>query len=271
MTDRDTNFLGEIPQIYDRYLVPLIFETYAEDLARRTAAGAARDVLETAAGSGVLTRALTRTLAADARITATDLNEPMLETARTRQPDARGVTWRQADALALPFDDDSFDAVTCQFGAMFFPDRAAGYAEARRVLRPGGRLLFNVWDRIEDNVFADIVTRAAAEIFPDDPPVFLARTPHGYFDTRTIAEDLAAAGFRSSVFEYVTRMSEAPSARDVAIAYCQGTPLRAEIEARDPARLADVTDHATHRLEQIYGPEGPISGQIKAIVVVAAS
>ena len=139
MVATDKLFAGSIPEIYDRFLVPLIFEPYAADLARRVAALGPSDVLETAAGTGVLTRALAAPLAPATRIVATDLNQPMLDQAARRQP-AGGVEWRQADALALPFADRSFDVVACQFGVMFFPDKVQGYREARRVLRPGGPL-----------------------------------------------------------------------------------------------------------------------------------
>ena len=123
----------------------------------------------------------------------------MLDYAKTRLPDDGRITWKQADALALPFGDQSFDAVACQFGAMFFPDRVAGYKEARRVLKPGGHFIFNVWDRISENDFADVVTQALAEIFPDDPPRFMARTPHGYHDVDQIRADLKAAGFAERI------------------------------------------------------------------------
>ena len=182
----DTVFAGSIPEFYDTQLVPLIFEPYATDLARRIAALAPSRVLETAAGTGVVTRALARALPASTELVATDLNQPMLDHAAAIGT-ARSVAWQKADAMQLPFDDASFDVVACQFGAMFFPDKARAFAEARRVLRPGGTLVFNVWDRIEENEFADVVTGALALVFPADPPRFMARTPHGYSDRRVIA------------------------------------------------------------------------------------
>jgi SAM-dependent methyltransferase len=260
-------FAGSIPALYDRYLVPLIFEACADDLAKRVAGHAPR-VLETAAGSGALTRALARRLPADATLVATDLNQPMLDHAATRQaPDSR-IVWRQADALALPFDDGEFDTVVCQFGAMFFPDRVAGYREAHRVLKPGGRFLFNVWDRIEENAFAHVITLALSGLFPEDPPLFLARTPHGYHDAHGIRAELAHAGFRDSIVETFARTSRSHSPRDVAVAYCQGTPLRNEIEARSPGGLEPATEHAAKALAERFG-DGPIEGQIKAHLLVA--
>ena len=270
MSDSDKLFTGSIPEIYDTYLVPLIFESFAADLAQRVADGPSADVLETAAGSGVVTRALAALLAEDARYSVTDLNQPMLDRAKQQQkPDTR-ISWQQADALNLPFGDDGFDVVCCQFGAMFFPDRPAGYREARRVLKPGGRLIFNVWDRIEENEFADIVTKSASEVFPDAPPLFLARTPHGYHDTRQIAADVKAAGFGTVDIQTLTKRSHAATAANPAIAYCKGTPLRNEIVSRDPDALEEVTQRATRAIEDAFGT-GPVSGKIQGIVITATA
>ena len=270
MTDSDKVFGGSIPDIYDDYMVPMIFEAHAEDLARRAAAHSPIDVLETAAGSGVVTRAVARLLGADALLTVTDLNPPMLERARSRQADDRRIAWQPADALDLPFPEASFDAVLCQFGAMFFPDRVKGYAEARRVLRPGGRFLFNIWDRIGANEFADAVVGSLAELWPDDPPRFLARTPHGHGDTALIRAELERAGFRDIVIETLDGISRAPSAEFVAIAYCQGTPMRNEIEARDPTGLGRATDHAAAAIARRWG-EGPVEARIRGHVMEAAT
>src|SRR5215212_968929 len=193
----DTAFGASVAEIYDRLMVPLIFEPYAVDLAARASRRPIRRLLEVAAGTGVVTRHLAATLPADAAIVATDLNSAMLERARAAGT-ARPVEWRQADALQLPFGDGEFDALVCQFGAMFFADKAKAFAEARRVLKPGGLFLFNVWDRIEENEVPDIVTASVATLFPDDPPRFLARTPHGYHDTQAVARDLRSGGFAAT-------------------------------------------------------------------------
>jgi ubiquinone/menaquinone biosynthesis C-methylase UbiE len=267
MVATDKVFSGSIPEIYERLLVPLIFEPYARDLAGRIAKVNPARLLETAAGTGVLTRALAAQLPATAHITATDLNEPMLAQARKTLPDTR-VGWQQADALALPFERGSFDAVACQFGAMFFPDRVKGFADARRVLKPGGRFFLNVWDRIEDNELADVVTQALAEIFPHDPPRFLARTPHGYCDEDHIRGDLKAAGFTDIAIDSVEHRSPAPSPREPAIAYCQGTPLRSEIEARGAPGLQAATERAVEALAKRFG-NGAIDGKIRALVISA--
>lgn len=264
----DKAFTGSIAEVYERLLVPLIFAPYAQDLAAHVAKAQPRRVLETAAGTGIVTRALAAQLPAVA-ITATDLNEPMLAKAKAALPDRR-IEWRQADALALPFDDAGFDVVACQFGVMFFPDRVKGHAEARRVLVPGGRLFFNVWDRIEDSEFTDVVVQAMAELFPNDPPRFMARTPHGYHDRDLIRGDLERAGFADITIDAVDHVSRAPSPRDAAIAFCQGTPMRSEIEARGAPGLEGATDKAEEALRRRFGG-GAIEGRIRALAVSAKS
>lgn len=269
MTDSDKAFSGSIPEFYDRLLVPLIFQPYAIDLAQRAARVQPQDLLETAAGTGVVTRALASRLPPHAKIVATDLNQPMIDHAAARQPRERQITWRQANALELPFQDRSFDVVVCQFGAMFFPDKVAAYKEARRVLKSGGRFLFNVWDKITENEFADVVTNALTAIFPNDPPLFLARTPHGYHDTAKIRAEVTAAGFTGVSIETVVFMSRAGSPREVAVAYCQGTPLRNEIEARDASLLETATNVAADALARRFGKR-PVEGRISAHVISAS-
>jgi ubiquinone/menaquinone biosynthesis C-methylase UbiE len=246
----------------------MIFAPYADDLASRLADMRLGRVLETASGTGVVTRALVSVLPDRVLIDATDLNQPMLDHASARLPSKR-VTWQQADAQTLPFPDCTFDAVVCQFGAMFFPDKSRAFSEAHRVLKPGGRFLFNVWDRIEENDFADIVVKTVAALFPLDPPVFLARTPHGHYDTGVLETQLRVIGFRTVTTESVARESVSPDARSVAIGYCQGTPMRNEIEARDSSRLAEATDAAAAAIAERFGP-GPVTGNIRAHVITAS-
>jgi SAM-dependent methyltransferase len=262
----DKAFTGSIPKIYETHLVPLIFEPYARDLSARLASKPVSRVLEIAAGTGVVTRALSSVLPESTIIIATDLNQAMLDQAAalgTRRP----VEWRQADAMQLPFEDASFDAVVCQFGVMFFPDKSKALTEARRVLRPGGILIFNVWDRIEENEFADMVSTSLEALFPQDPPRFLSRTPYGYFDRAAIERDLASAGLPSPAqFETVAARSRAASAEIAAIAFCQGTPLRSDIETRDSSRLNEATRVAAEAIAHRFG-RGPVDGKIQAHVV----
>ena len=268
--DTDKVFAGSIPKLYDTYLVPLIFEPYAADLVNRLSSRPLSRVLEIAAGTGVVTRALASVLPESVSIVATDLNQAMLDQA-SAVGTKRTVEWRQADAMQLPFRDGTFDAVVCQFGVMSFPEKSKAFAEARRVLRPGGVFIFNVWDQIKENEFADTVTTALESLFPKDPPRFMARTPHGYHDQRTIERDLANGGFIASPrINTVAARSRAKSSRTPAIAYCQGTPLRNEIEARDASRLGEATDVAAQAIARRFG-SGPVDGKIQAHIVAIES
>lgn len=267
MQDTDKVFAGSIPAIYDRFLGPMIFEPYAVELTQHLGDMTTGAVLEIAAGTGIVTRALARALPQRVAIVATDLNQPMLDYA-AEHTDTGRVSWRQADALALPFEDGAFDAVVCQFGVMFFPDKGTAYREAMRVLKPNGRFVFNAWDRIEENEFADVVTQALAAIFPGDPPRFMARTPHGYHDVTRIRDDLRGVGFTQIEIETIARRSPASSHRDPAIGYCQGTPLRNEIEARAKDRLGEATEAAAGALAERFG-SGPFDGKIQAHVIKA--
>ena len=266
MTSNDAAFTGSVPLIYETYLVPLIFEEYAADIARRLAPRKPKRILEVAAGTGVVTRALSAALPG-ATIVATDLNPAMLDQAKAAGTKGK-VEWQQADAQQLPFPDASFDAVVCQFGVMFLPDKVKGYSEARRVLKPGGTFLFNVWDRLEANEFPDVITQALAKHFPKDPPRFLPRTPYGYHDRALIAREVTAAGFGKYDLATVAVRSYASSPSLPAIAFCQGSPLRSEIEARAPTGLKAATDAATAALAQRFG-SGAIDGKIQAHVITA--
>lgn len=264
--DVDAKFAGSIPQVYEQYLVPLIFEPYAADLAGRVAQRQPSRVLEIAAGTGVVTRQLAKVLPSATVIIATDLNQPMLEKAATVGT-SRTVEWRQADAMRLPFPDEDFDVVVCQFGVMFFPDKVKAFSEARRVLRPRGQFIFNVWDRIEQNEFADVVTQALEPLFPDSPPRFLARIPHGYHDLAVVAHDLACGGFpRLSESITLPVRSSADSSRIPALAFCQGTPLRNEIEDRAPSRLPEATDVVAEAIARRFGT-GAVTGKMQANII----
>jgi ubiquinone/menaquinone biosynthesis C-methylase UbiE len=268
LPDTDKVFAGSIPRIYDEHLVPMIFAVYAEDMARRVASRSPSVLLEIAAGTGAVTRAVAAALPRGIRYVATDLNEPMLAVAAQRQANDDRITWQQADGMALPFGAAEFDVVCCQFGTMFFPDRIKAYEEVKRVLKGDGTFVFNVWDRIEDNVLTHEATSALEKLFPDDPPRFMIRTPHGYHDTAVIRGDLERAGFRDISIETRSEISRAPSAEYVAIALCQGTPLRSEIEARDASKLQAATDIVAAAIRTRHG-SGPVEGKIQALVIEA--
>jgi len=267
MTATDIAFAGSIPAVYDRYMVPLIFAPYAELVAERAKALAPRRILETAAGTGVVTEALHRALPGT-EITATDLNPPMLEEA-ARRVSSPNVRFQQADALALPFADDDFDLVVCQFGVMFFPGKVKGNAEARRVLVDGGRYLLVIWDKVERNLATYTAGRAVADLFPGQASRFYERVPFRYHDIAGIEHDLLAAGFIDIELETVEQRSRARSARDAAIALVQGTPMRADIEAIAPDALGRATDAAEEALRQ-FETAGGFDAPMSAHIVTAA-
>ena len=262
----DAGFTGSIPAIYDRCLGPMLFEPYAIDLADRTGALRPQKILETAAGTGIVTARICEVIH-DAEIVATDLNQAMLDVAASRV-DSPLVQFRAADAQDLPFADQSFDMLVCQFGFMFFPDRARAYREARRVLKDGGHLLFNVWDRLDRNPASAIVTQAVAALFPADPPSFLRRVPFGYGDTAQIEADVRMAGFAAVRVETVALRS-AVTAEDAAEGLCQGTPLRFEIEERDASRLDEATAASAKALRSLSGSDA-LDLPMSAHVITAA-
>jgi ubiquinone/menaquinone biosynthesis C-methylase UbiE len=254
MGDSDIVFDGSIPAIYDRYLVPMLFRPYAELAAERARASNPARIVETAAGTGVVTLALHEALP-EAEIVATDLNQPMLDEAAQRIA-APNVSFLQADALSLPFDDGSFDMAVCQFGVMFFPDKVKGNNEARRVLRDGGTYMTLIWDSVDKNLATSIAGKAVAQLFPEDAEGFYLRLPFRYHDTDLIQSDMRSAGFENVTIERVELVSRAASARDAAVGLTQGTPMRTEIEKRGPGKLHNATDAAEAALRHFEGPNG---------------
>jgi ubiquinone/menaquinone biosynthesis C-methylase UbiE len=261
----DTVFAGSIPQFYDQKLGGLLFAPYAADMARRLGSLASGRLLETAAGTGIVTRQLAVRLPAAVEIVATDLNQPMLDYAAS-QPGLHRVKWQPADAQALPFPDGSFNVVLCQFGAMFFPDRVKAYREARRVLKPGGQFLFNVWDRIETSPVMAAAVEAMTRRYPQQKSWFLERTPCGYHDRAVITQDVKAAGFAVVQTSTVKLSGKFATSLDAATGLCQGTPMRAEIEALDKDGLDAATRAAAEVITQRCGP-GPASTPLQAVVV----
>jgi SAM-dependent methyltransferase len=259
---RETSWLESMPEIYDRCLGQPIFAPHAAHVAQLAAAEQPRDVLELAAGTGLVTAELVRALPA-ANIVATDLNPAMVSWAAHRVP---GPTWRTADAMALEFADASFDLVLCQFGVMFFPDRPRAFAEACRVLRPGATLLFTAWDALQTSELTVAFTAALHRVVPDEAPDFLARIPHGYHDPERMRRDVAAGGLAVDRVDRVVLRGRASSAQDIATGFCLGTPLRFGLEERgDPEELAArVGSEMTAQLGA-----GPVDGQLAAFVVTA--
>lgn len=266
MTATDSVFAGSIPGLYDRYLGPLLFEPYAGEVARRAASQKPKRLLEVAAGTGIVTEALHEALP-KAEIVATDLNPAMLDVAAQRVRSDK-VSFQPADALHLPFDNDSFDLVVSQFGIMFYPDKVKGNAEARRVLRDGGKYVAVVWDRLDQNPASRIAHESVADLYPGDPPSFLARTPFGYADIATIERDMRLAGFETIECETVRLESRAVTANDAATGLVAGCPLRGEVEARDAEGLDPAIIAAAHALRNLER-DGRLESHLSAHVVTA--
>lgn len=264
MTDNKTNFVGVVPEYYEKYLVPLHFESYAADFVTRVNVPAGGQVLEMAAGTGVVTRKLRDKLDESINIIATDLNEPMLEQAQAKFNSDENITFQAADAMSLPFEDNQFDAVVCQFGLMFFPDRLESFKEVIRVLKPNGHYLFSVWDKLEYNELVHFVHEAINELFPDDPITFY-ETPFHLHRIDPIRDDVLSAGFKNLDVSVLQKLSKASSISQISKGMVIGNPIRFEIEEKDGPTVEEVAQHVEQALLAKFG-DGEITGQRRAIV-----
>jgi ubiquinone/menaquinone biosynthesis C-methylase UbiE len=267
MTDRNAAFTGSIPENYDRYLGPALFEPYASDIVGRVNVREGASVLELACGTGIVTRLLREHLPRNARLIATDLNEAMLAYAAHKFRPEEAVEWKRADASDLPFDDQSFDAVVCQFGLMFVPDKEKAVREAYRVLKPGGTFIFNVWDAIERNDLAHVAHTTISTFFEHDPPNFY-QVPFSMHDPEVIMSLLAAAGFKDAQSSLITLPSISPSASDAAKGLVEGNPVRAAIEERDPSAIRKIVTAVAEAVASRCG-DNPVRCRMQAFVCTA--
>lgn len=267
MTESHSAFIGEIPLNYEKYLGPLIFSEYAKDLASRIAVPTGGVVLEVAAGTGMATRQLRDSISADIRIVATDLNADMLEVAKGKFEGDENIEFQTANALEFPFDDATFDAVACQFSVMFFPDKLVSLQESARVLKPGGKFYFNIWDSLKHNHLIQTVNKTITEYLPDNPPDFF-NVPYGYYEIDVIKQLLFEAGFADIEISVLPGISAAYEARDVAMGYVMGTPVRLQIEQRDPESLSKIVDAVEHAVGEEFGYKS-IKAKMQAIVFTA--
>jgi SAM-dependent methyltransferase len=267
MVDQDAGFVGTIPENYDRGLGPIIFSDFAADMARRVAASEAERVLEIAAGTGIVTRQLRDLLPGDTELTATDLNPPMLEVARTKFRADERVTFQPADAISLPFSDAMFDVVVCQFGVMFFPDKEKSYREVHRVLAPGGRYFFSVWDSHRRNPFGRLMHEAVSGFFPTDPPQFY-QVPFSYHLIDPIKESLTEVGFADLVFVVLKLDKQVPNLPLFARGLVYGNPVIDQIRGRGGVEPDAIVETVAQTLQREFG-SAPTQMPLQAIIIEA--
>jgi ubiquinone/menaquinone biosynthesis C-methylase UbiE len=267
-TSSHSTFAGSIPMLYDRHLGPVCLEPYAVDLAERVAENGAMHLLETACGTGIVTRHLLERLPEGGRLTATDLNEDMLAVATERVTSDPRLDFRQADAQDLPFPDGAFDTVVCQFGIMFYPDKPRGLREAHRVLRKGGRLLFNVWDGMHANPMQRVGHDVVMSFFPVNPPTFYA-TPFGWFDPDEIHRTVSRAGFGDVRILAVEREGPCESHESLAVGLVRGNPILVAIQERG-GDVDVIVAAVARRLAETW-PGRPFKVPLRALIVEAGA
>ena len=260
-------FVGSIPENYDQHLGPVLFEPYATDLASRVNVPPKASVLEIACGTGIVTRHLRDSIPADARLTATDLNQAMMDYAAQKFRPEENVAWKQADATDLPFPDQSFDTVVCQFGLMFFPDKPNAAAEVYRVLKPGGAFLFNVWDDIEVNDLARTAHAIILKFFPENPPDFYD-VPFSFHEHQAIKSLLFGAGFHEIELFVIPHTSVIHSARDVAHGLIHGNPVITAIKERDESKAPAVEAALAAAISNQFR-DSPVKARMQALVCTA--
>ncbi len=258
MVDSASQFIGDIPENYDKGLGPIIFDDYAADLSRRAAAMHPTRVLELACGTGIVSRKLKSAFGADTHLTVTDLNAPMLAVARGKFSVDENIEFATANAMQLDFPDNHFDLVVCQFGVMFFPDKQASFREALRVLRPGGSYLLNTWGEMSENPFSQIAHDVSAQFFSKDPPGFY-RVPFSYADPTAVCGDMLLAGFQKIEHETICLQKKVKNWEAFARGLVFGNPLIGEIKEHGNINPDDVMGAIKQRLHADFGPEpGPM-------------
>lgn len=266
MSVTTTAFTGSVPENYDRYLVPYIFEPYAKDLLARTDHAGVSHVLETACGTGSVTALLRNTLPPEVRLVATDLNGDMITIGKKILAD-KGIEWMVADAQALPFENDSFDLLVCQFGLMFIPDKATALKEAYRVVRLGGRIVFNTWDKLENNPAFYVADQVVKKYFPKEPPSFF-HIPFSMYDEKELQSLFEKAGFRDIRIELVKKEGTSPSSAATATGMLEGTPMYPTIQQRGPELLPRIKKDLEEQLASRFG-DAPMISSLQAWVVTA--
>ncbi len=267
MSSSHSKFTGEIPKYYEKYLGPLIFKEYAEDLAHRVSVPSNGVILEIAAGTGMATRKLRDTVSSDVHIIATDITNDMLDMAKKKFDDNDNIEFQLANAIDLPFEDSKFDVLVCQFSLMFFPNKIEALKEAKRVLKPGGTFIFNVWDSFKHNDFVRIVNQTVVNCLPFEPPIFFS-VPFGFYNIEVIKELLYEAGFTELEIAVLPKISKSNEARDVASGFVLGTPVRLQIEESAEEPLEKIVDIVERSIGDEFGYNS-LEANIQAIVFTA--
>jgi len=260
------SFTGEIPKRYDQYLGPFIFEPYAIDLASRINTENLESILEIACGTGRLTNHLIKKLSSNTKLIATDLNEDMLSFAQQKIDNSK-VTFQVANAQELPFEDNIFDLLICQFGIMFFPEKLNALKEMARVLKPTGEILFSTWDKIENNPIIYSTSNTIASFFKTNPPEFLT-VPFSMFDTQAIENLLQNAGFKNIAIEHIKMTGESPNAEDVTMGFVKGNPILQEIADRDATLPEKIIKAVKNNIIKNFGDK-PTKSDLSAWVFSA--
>ncbi|MBT3240914.1 MAG: methyltransferase domain-containing protein [Chloroflexi bacterium] len=260
-------FTGTIPEYYDKYFVPIIFEEYAENLAGRVSIPDGGNVLEIAAGTGVATKHLRDKLSPNVQLVITDINPSMLEKAKSKFSDDENMIFQKEDASNLSFADNSFDTIISQFSMMFFPDKLSSLIEAKRVLKLGGKYIFNIWDSFEHNHVAETIHETVLRLSPNNPIKFFD-VPYSYYQIDEIKRILYEAGFGDITISVLPRVSKAPDAKTVAKAFIEGSPVSLQIIDYEGLELADAVNKVERAISKKYGT-GEIEGKMQAIVFEA--
>jgi len=253
MNTSASKFIGSIPENYDSGLGPVLFVGWASEIADLVAQRQPNSVLELAAGTGFVSRVLRDRLPGSTRLVVTDLNAPMLQIARAKFGEDENVEFQTVDATDLGFPEGCFDYVLCQFGVMFFPDKARSHSEVFRVLKAGGTYLFTTWDAWDVNRFGQTIHETIGAFFPTDPPGFY-KVPYGYCDRDEIRNLMEQVGFNGVEVKQASIDARIDSASDFARGLVFGNPLYEEILSRggDPEAVRSALEAV---IEDEIGPK----------------
>ena len=239
-------------EIYDDFFVPALFGAWAGPLCEAAEVGAGHAVLDVACGTGATTRDAARRVGPQGHVVGLDLNEGMLDVARSRAP---AIAWTQAPAEALPFADETFDRVLCQFGLMFFDDRSTALREMIRVLRPGGRLALSVWDDADTSPGYAAMIALIDNMFGSEAADAL-RAPFVLGDRQTLRGVLDGGGLAEADIQTVQGTARFASIREWVRLDVRGWTLSDYI---DDAGFEALVAAAESRLQRFASEDGAVA------------